>query len=53
MEDDNLKDLALAHWLNLVYSQPDTREYTTSLRIIRQALEHVPERIKYKQSTIF
>lgn len=53
MEDDSLKDLALAHWLNLVYGHPDTREYTTSLRIIRQALEHVPEKIKYKQSTIF
>ncbi len=53
MEDDSLKDLALAHWLNIVYGGQDASEYTMSLRIIRQALEHVPEKIKYKPPTIF
>jgi len=53
MDGENLKDVALACWLDIVYGGQDTREYTNSLRIIRQALEYVPEKIKYKQSTRF
>ena len=53
MEDGSLKDVALACWLDIVYGGQDTREYSNSLRIIRQALEHVPERIKYKPTKTF
>lgn len=53
MEDDSLKDVALSCWLDIVYGGQDAREYSNSLRIIRQALEHVPERIKYKPTKTF
>ena len=48
MEDDTLKDVALQHWLALVYGGLDGREYYESMRVIRRALEHVPEYIKFK-----
>lgn len=50
MEDDSLKTAALAAWLNLVYGGQDTREYTYSLRLIRRALEKVPEHIKITEA---
>jgi hypothetical protein len=46
MDDDSLKTAALAAWLNIVYGGQDTREYTYSLRLIRRAIEKVPEHIK-------
>jgi hypothetical protein len=52
MEDDSLKDLAMQHWLALVYGGLDGREYCESMRIIRKALEHVPENIRYRSTTI-
>jgi hypothetical protein len=48
MEDNNLKELAIQHWLALVYGGLDGREYCESMRIIRKALEHVPENIRFK-----
>ena len=50
MEDDSLKTAALAAWLNLVYGGQDAREYTYSLRLIRRALEKVPEHIKITEA---
>jgi hypothetical protein len=52
MEDDSLKDLAIQHWLALVYGGLDGREYCQSMRIIRKALEHVPENIRFRPITI-
>jgi len=51
MDDDTLKDVALQHWLALVYGGLDGREYCESMRVIRRALEHVPESIKFKSAT--
>ena len=48
MDDDNLKDIAIEHWLALVYGGLDGREYCESMRVIRKALEHVPDHIKYR-----
>lgn len=53
MDEDNLRELALAHWLNLVYGGQDHSEYTQSMRIIRQALEHVPDNVKYKPASLY
>lgn len=53
MDGEKLKDVALASWLDIVYGGQNKDEYSNSLRIIRQALEHVPERIKYKPTKIF
>jgi hypothetical protein len=50
MADDSLKTAALAAWLNIVYGGQDTREYTYSLRLIRRAIEKVPEHIKITES---
>jgi hypothetical protein len=52
MDDDSLKDIALQHWLALVYGGLDGREYCESMRVIRRALEHVPENIKFRPVTI-
>lgn len=52
MEDDSLKELALQHWLALVYGGLDGRQYCESMRVIRKALEHVPENIKYKSISL-
>ncbi len=38
----------MEHWLALVYGGLDGREYCESMRIIRKALEYVPEDVKYK-----
>jgi len=46
MDDDSLKTAALAAWLNIVYGGQDRREYAYSLRLIRRAIEKVPEHIK-------
>jgi hypothetical protein len=48
MDDYSLKELAMEHWLALVYGGLDGREYCESMRIIRKALEYVPEDVKYK-----
>jgi hypothetical protein len=48
MEDDSLKELALKHWLALAFGGLDEREYCESMRIVRKALDHVPDYIKYK-----
>ena len=48
MDDDSLKILAIEHWIALVYGGLDGREYCESMRIIRQALDHVPENVKYR-----
>lgn len=45
---DDLKSVAIQAWLDMVYGGQDIREWTTSMRIIRQALEMVPEDIKYR-----
>lgn len=48
MDDNSLKDIAIEHWLALVYGGLDGREYSESMRIIRKALEHVPENIRFR-----
>lgn len=48
MDEDSLKTAALQHWLALVYGGLDGREYCESMRVIRRALDHVPEHIKYR-----
>jgi len=50
MDDDSLKTAALAAWLDIVYGGQDMREYTYSLRVIRRAIEKVPEHIKITES---
>jgi hypothetical protein len=52
MEDDSLKEMALKHWLALAYGGLDGREYCESMRVIRKALDHVPENIKYRAPSL-
>ena len=52
-ENDCLKSVAIQAWLDLVYGGQDTREWTQSMRVIREALEKVPENIKYKPTRLF
>jgi hypothetical protein len=40
-------------WLDLVYGGMDTREWALSMRVIRQALEAVPDNIKYRPTSLF
>lgn len=51
--EDSLKEAAIQAWLDLVYGGQDAREYHNSMRIIRQALDSVPENIRYRPTTIY
>lgn len=52
-EDDSLKSVAIQAWLDLVYGGQDNRDWTQRMRVIREALEKVPENIKYRPSKLF
>lgn len=47
MDNESLKAVAIEHWLSLVYGGLDGRKYCESMRVIRRALEQVPENIRY------
>lgn len=49
----DLKSAAIQAWLDLVYGGQDTREWTSAMRVIRQALEAVPDNIKYRPTSLF
>jgi hypothetical protein len=53
LENDDLKSTAIQAWLDLVYGGQDTREWTLAMRVIRQALEAVPDNIKYRPTSLF
>lgn len=53
LDHEDLKSAATQAWLHLVYGGLDTREWALAMRIIRQALEEVPDNIKYKPTSLF
>lgn len=52
MDNESLKAVAIERWLALVYGGLDGREYCESMRVIRKALEQVPENIRYIPTSI-
>ena len=53
LEKKDLKSTAIQAWLDLVYGGMDTREWALAMRVIRQALEAVPDNIKYRPTSLF
>ena len=53
LEKEDLKSAAIQAWLDLVYGGTDTREWESAMRVIRQALETVPDNIKYRPTSLF
>jgi hypothetical protein len=53
LENEDLKSTAIQAWLDLVYGGMDTREWASAMRVIRQALEKVPDNIKYRPTSLF
>ena len=53
LEKEDLKSTAIQAWLGLVYGGMDTREWASAMRVIRQALEAVPDNIKYRPTSLF
>lgn len=52
-QKESLKSVAIQAWLDVVYGGQDTKEWAECMRVIRKALEKIPENIRYRPEQMY